>query len=168
MNRPIRRHGSHSLGRPHAPTVLPEVELQITRGRARNTVRTIGGLAYLIGAAEDNDLVLADEQFPDSHSYLLRSPLGLTLCWLGEGPEITVDALPVLSSALVPDGSRLRTGPYEFRIRISWPTPAKSAEVTNEDFPRSVTRPEIVTADPAAGLFEAMTFPFGSLETWND
>lgn len=127
MNRPIRRHGSHSVARPHTPPALPDVELQITRGRARNSVRTVTGLAYLIGAAEDNDLVLADDQFPESHSYLLRSPLGLMLCWLGEGPEITVDGQPVLSSALVPDGSRLRTGPYEFRVRVQWnasPTPA--------------------------------------------
>lgn len=139
MNRPIRRHGSHSLGRPHAPTVLPEVELQITRGRARNTVRTIGGLAYLIGEAEDNDLVLADEQFPDSHSYLLPQPAGsdALLARRRPGNHGRRSARAVVGLG-PPDGSRLRTGPYEFRIRISWPTPAKSAEVANEDFPRHV------------------------------
>ncbi|MCE9607416.1 MAG: FHA domain-containing protein [Planctomycetia bacterium] len=153
MHRPIRRHGSHSAGRSHLPTRLPTVSLEITRGRARNSVRRIEGLAYLIGSAEDNDLVLADSQFPDSHSYLLRSPLGLTLCWLGDGPEITVDAVPVLSSALVPDGARLRTGPYEFRIRLEWPTTsaaevaASTGEIGESDFPRSITRPEIVIAD---------------------
>lgn len=166
MHRPIRRHGSQSVGRSHIRTQLPNVTLEITRGRARNSVRRIEGLAYLIGSAEDNDLVLADSQFPDSHSYLLRSPLGLTLCWLGDGPEITVDAVPVLSSALVPDGARLRTGPYEFRIRIEWPqasssdVSAEATDLSETDFPRSITRPEIVIADvplSTGGLFSSPT-----------
>jgi hypothetical protein len=144
MKRPIVRHGSHSVGRPHLPAALPEVELAITRGRARNAVRPITGLAYLIGAAEDNDLVLADDQFPDSHSYLLRSPLGLTLCWLGEGPEITVDGRPVLSSTLVPDGSRLRTGPYEFRMRVKWTSSPWSSAAFDAAGPSTLTfRPTV-------------------------
>lgn len=166
MHRPIRRHGSHSVGRPQVAPRLPDITLEITRGKARNSVRRIDGLAYLIGSAEDNDLVLADSQFPDSHSYLLRSPLGLTLCWLGDGPEITVDAIPVLSSALVPDGARLRTGPYEFRIRVEWRQAAdeEAAVVQSQrdatDFPRSITRPEIVIADvplSPGGLFSSPT-----------
>jgi hypothetical protein len=122
MVRPIRRHGPHGPARPHRPAVLPSAELEITRGRARQRVRPIDGLAFLIGSADDNDLVLSDDQFPESHSYLLRSPLGLTLCWLGEGPEITINGQPVSSTALVPADARLRTGPYEFRIRLTWPT----------------------------------------------
>lgn len=165
MHRPIRRHGSQSAGRPHVAPRLPSVSLEITRGRARNSIRQIEGLAYLIGSAEDNDLVLADSQFPDSHSYLLRSPLGLTLCWLGDGPEITVDAIPVLSSALVPDGARLRTGPYEFRVRVEWnqagaTVAAAEVETGGSDFPRSITRPEIVIADiplSPGGLFSSPT-----------
>lgn len=167
MTRPIRRHGAHSFSRPHRPPVLPQVELQITRGRARNSVRSITGLAFLIGAADDNDLVLADEQFPDSHSYLLRSPLGLMLCWLGEGPEITVDAEPVLSSAAVPDGARLRTGPYEFRLRVSWPQASQSSELSEEDFPRSLTLPEVVLAEDPA-LFSGLSFPSPQIDVWND
>lgn len=134
------------------PSTLPRAELEIARGRALNLVRPIDGLAYLIGAADDNDLVLADPQFPESHSYLLRSPLGLTLCWLGDGPEITIDGAPVLSAASVPDGARLRTGPYEFRIRLSWSAEANEHETSRSregDFPRSLPRPEIVTADLA-------------------
>lgn len=122
MARPIRRHGPHGPARPHRPAVLPLAELEITRGRARQRVRPIDGLAFLIGSADDNDLVLSDDQFPESHSYLLRSPLGLTLCWLGEGPEVTINGEPVTSTALVPPDARLRTGPYEFRIRLTWPT----------------------------------------------
>jgi hypothetical protein len=138
---------------------LPHVELEITRGKARNIVRPIDGLAYLIGRAEDNDLVLADLQFPDSHSYLLRSPIGLTLCWLGEGPEITVDGQPVLSTASVPNGARLRTGPYEFRIRMTWPIAGED----DDEFPRSDAAGEVVTAD---GLpqFSSLTLPFRQVE----
>src|SRR5262245_27388819 len=144
MAYPIRRHGPHGPNPSRRGTTLPKVELEITRGRARRRIRPIDGLAFLIGAAEDNDLVLADPQFPESHSYLLRSPLGLTLCWLGEGPEITVDAAPVLSTALVPDGARLRTGPYEFRVRLVWPT---TAAAPDGDFPQSAVQSEVVTAE---------------------
>jgi hypothetical protein len=138
---------------------LPKVELEITRGRARQRVRPIDGLAFLVGAADDNDLVLADPQFPDSHSYLLRSPLGLTLCWLGEGPEITVNGAPVLSTALVPADARLRTGPYEFRIRLAWP--AVDAGDSSGNAGLLAGPHDIVTADRGAGvIFEApVTYP---------
>jgi len=148
MPRPIRRYDANTLISPRR-SALPCVELAISRGRARELVRPIEGLVYLIGAAEDNDLVLADSQFPDSHSYLLRSPLGLTLCWLGEGPEVTVDGVPALGTALVPDGSRLRTGPFEFRIRITWPTPAEAQAAAADDFPRAPHLPECITGDPS-------------------
>jgi len=136
MVRPILRHGPHGPPYPRRRTVLPRAELEITRGRARDQVRPIDGLAFLIGAADDNDLVLADPQFPESHSYLLRTPLGLTLCWLGEGPEITVDGEPVLSTSLVRTDARLRTGPYEFRVRITWP--AADADGAADDGDRSM------------------------------
>jgi hypothetical protein len=163
MPRPIRRYDSNTFVSPRR-SALPRVELEISRGRARQLVRPIEGLVYLIGAAEDNDLVLADSQFPDSHSYLLRSPLGLTLCWLGEGPEVTVDGVPALGTALLPDGSRLRTGPFEFRVRLTWPTVAEaqaSDSVDAEDFPRAPHLPESVTGElplPTAGF--PPTLPF--------
>jgi hypothetical protein len=162
MPRPIRRYDSLSAVTPRR-SALPRVELEISRGRAKQLVRPIDGLVYLIGAAEDNDLVLADPQFPDSHSYLLRSPLGLTLCWLGEGPEVTVDGVPTLGTSLVPDGSRLRTGPFEFRIRLTWPTVAESEDSDSGDFPRAPQLPETVAGElsgslPAAGF--PSTLPF--------
>jgi hypothetical protein len=123
--------------------------LEITRGRARQRLRPIDGLAYLIGAADDNDLVLADPQFPDSHSYLLRSPLGLTLCWLGEGPDVTVNGEAVLSTALVPADARLRTGPYEFRVRLTWPAEEQGDD---EGGPLLAGPHDIVTADRGAAM----------------
>ncbi len=162
MPRPIRRHGPHGPAQPHRAAILPRVDLEITRGRARQRIRPIDGLAYLIGAADDNDLVLADLQFPESHSYLLRSPIGLTLCWLGDGPEITVDGAPVLSTALVPDGARLRTGPYEFRVRLTWPV---SAAPHDGEFPRSDVQGEVVTAE-AAGTYPVFEQPTPILLGW--
>jgi hypothetical protein len=157
MPRPIRRYDSQSAVTPRR-SALPSVELEISRGRARELVRPIEGLVYLIGAAEDNDLVLADPQFPDSHSYLLRSPLGLTLCWLGEGPEVTVDGVPTLGTALVPDGSRLRTGPFEFRIRLTWPSVADSDAADSDDFSRAPNLPESVIGE-LPGSLPAARFP---------
>jgi hypothetical protein len=146
MPRPIRRYDSRTVASLRR-SPLPRVELEISRGRARELVRSVDGLVYLIGAAEDNDLVLADPQFPDSHSYLLRSPLGLSICWLGEGPEVTVDGLPVLGTSLVPDGSRLRTGPFEFRIRLTWPAPVDAEDPEGDDFPRAPHDPQRVADD---------------------
>jgi hypothetical protein len=157
MPRPIRRYDSNTFVAPRR-SALPRVELEISRGRAKQLVRQIDGLVYLIGAAEDNDLVLADSQFPDSHSYLLRSPLGLTLCWLGEGPEVTVDGVPTLGTSLVPDGSRLRTGPFEFRIRLTWPTLAEAEAAEADDFPGAPHLPESVAGAEAAGP-TAASFP---------
>jgi len=151
MPRPIRRYDSQTVTQPRR-SALPRVELEISRGRAKQLVRPIEGLVYLIGAAEDNDLVLADSQFPDSHSYLLRSPLGLTICWLGEGPEVTVDGLPVLGTSLVPDGSRLRTGPFEFRIRLTWPAVPEADPAEADDFPRSPHLPESISGEAPASL----------------
>ena len=162
MPRPIRRYDSQTVTLPRR-SALPSVDLEISRGKARELVRPIEGLVYLIGAAEDNDLVLADSQVPDSHSYLLRSPLGLTLCWLGEGPEVTVDGLPVTGISLVPDGSRLRTGPFEFRIRITWPTVAdvESESEEADDFPRAPHLPESVTGEaPLGAAGFPSTLPF--------
>ena len=159
MAYPIRRHGPHGPSPSRRGMALPKVELEITRGRARQRIRPIDGLAFLVGAADDNDLVLADPQFPDSHSYLLRSPLGLTMCWLGEGPEVTINGEPVLSTALVPADARLRMGPYEFRVRLSWPV----ADVADEANGPLLAGPhDIVTADRGAGvIFEApVPLPF--------
>lgn len=93
------------------------IELQITRGRARRKVRVMTHHAFLIGAAADCDLVLADSRFPEVHSYLLRKDDQLQLRYLGYGPEITVDG-NLVTACLLADKDRLRTGSFEFVIRI--------------------------------------------------
>jgi hypothetical protein len=117
-------HGSHSFGDPHhrsQPTELPSVELEIVRGRARNKLRPVLGRAYLIGSADDSDLVLGDPQFPAAFAYLMRDAAGVTLRWLGDGPELSVGGHAIHAASALNDQDRIRTGPFEFRVHIRRP-----------------------------------------------
>ncbi len=118
MARSYRPHDRHEPSPPHILPPVPQVELEIVRGRARRRVRPVGGPAFLIGAAADSDLVLGDVKFPEAHSYLLVSAEGVAVRWLGFGPTLSVNDRPVTDRALLADGDLLRTGPYEFRITI--------------------------------------------------
>lgn len=95
----------------------PNVWLEIRRGSARQRMRPVAGPVYLIGAAPDCDLVLADPQFPAVHAYLLIGEGRVSLRRLADGPEITVDGRPVEAVELL-NGDRLRTGPYEFHLHV--------------------------------------------------
>jgi hypothetical protein len=117
------RHDSQDLPGPHVRRGMPEVELEILCGRAQNRIRLVREPAFLIGSASDCDLVLGDPQFPEAHSYLLLSPEDVTLRWLGMGPDVMVNAEPVVRSALE-DGDLLEFGPYKFRISIRRREPA--------------------------------------------
>lgn len=110
-------HERHSLARPNYSTKLPQVELEITRGRARNRVRPMRGTTFLIGSGSECDLVLGDPQFQDLHGYLLIGTQGLVIRHLGFEPELTVDGRPV-RKALLWNQARIRTGPFEFRVHI--------------------------------------------------
>jgi predicted component of type VI protein secretion system len=126
-------HDRQKLSGPHIRQTLPDVSLEILRGRARQRVRVVAGPAFLIGSAGDSDLVLGDPQFPEAHCYLLLSPEDVALRWLGIGPEVFVNDRPVRKTRLA-DGDVLRTGTYEFRVgidrrmatpRLSRPQPAR-------------------------------------------
>jgi pSer/pThr/pTyr-binding forkhead associated (FHA) protein len=91
--------------------------LEITRGRARRRLREVRVAAFLIGAAKDCDLVLADPRFPDVHAYLVRHPDGVALRYLGSKPVLTVNGR-LLRHARLADGDRIETGGYEFTVRI--------------------------------------------------
>jgi len=110
-------HDRQSLARPNDQIRLPQIELEITRGRVRNRVRVMRGTTFLIGSGHDCDLVLGDPQFEELHSYLIWGSQGLVLRHLGFAPEITVDGRPVRKIVLR-SGARIRTGPFEFRVRI--------------------------------------------------
>jgi pSer/pThr/pTyr-binding forkhead associated (FHA) protein len=96
---------------------LPRVTVEITRGRARVTIREVHVSAYLIGGAEDCDLILADPRFPDVHAYILRHHDGVTLRYLGSKPALTVNNRLMRTTELF-DGDCIATGPYEFTIHI--------------------------------------------------
>ena len=121
MPQPPKTHDPHSARGPHALQNLPRVELEIVRGTAHQRTRRVSGPAFLIGRAHDNDLVLGDSQFPEAHSYILLGPQGVTIKYMGSGPELTVNGRVVGSSALC-DGDTIGTGPYEFLVRVS-PSP---------------------------------------------
>ena len=110
-------HDRHSLARPNYLTKLPQVELEIIRGRARNRVRQMRGTTFLIGSGNECDLVLGDPQFEEVHGYLLLGTQGLVLRHLGFEPQLTVDGRPVRKTLLW-NQARIRTGPFEFRVHI--------------------------------------------------
>lgn len=102
------------------PVHLPVVELEITRGQARRRVRKVEVPVFLIGTADDCDLVLGDPQFPEVHSYLFLSAEGVWIRRLGSEPAISVEGRLVKSAQLC-DGDHMRMGAYEFRVSIGSP-----------------------------------------------
>jgi len=113
---------SETLVRPMQPDrqgscVAQDVELVITRGIARQRVRSVVSPVFMIGTAADCDLVLGDERFAEVHAYLLVGQGPILLRWLGIDPEITVNGSRIDHVSLR-DMDRIRTGPYEFLVRI--------------------------------------------------
>jgi pSer/pThr/pTyr-binding forkhead associated (FHA) protein len=139
MHKPSSPHDRRHQSGPHFPSSLPQVRLEIRRGKARNLVRDVSGPVYLIGRARDCDLVLGDEQFPEAYAYVFISDSAVTLRRLGEGPDLTVNGR-VVRNVQLHDGDRIRTGPFEFHVRIVWPL---CAEDSRADRPRGRRRPEL-------------------------
>lgn len=96
---------------------LPNVTLEIRRGRARHTLRPVVGPVFLIGTASDCDLVLGDDRFPDVHTYLYVRPDEVKLRHLDVAPEVGVNGR-IVRETLLQDGDMIRTGAYEFRVLI--------------------------------------------------
>ncbi len=117
MQYPLYRHDRHSIPRPQGPSDLPLVELEIVRGRARQKVRRAPRSVFLIGGGHYCDLVLSDPRFAEVHCYLLLDPAGVSIRHLGGGPDLWIDDVPVRAARLS-NGSKIRTGPYEFAVRI--------------------------------------------------
>ena len=82
-------------------------------------VRPVGGPAFSDrGRPAIPTWCWATRKFPEAHSYLLVSAEGVAVRWLGFGPTLSVNGQQVIDRALLSDGDRLETGPYEFRISI--------------------------------------------------
>ncbi len=93
------------------------VELEIVRGRARETHRPVEVPAFLIGASRDCDLVLAAPRFPDVYAYLIVHAGGVSVRHLGLAPNLYVNGV-LAANAELADGDRLAVDPYEFVIHI--------------------------------------------------
>jgi predicted component of type VI protein secretion system len=109
------------------------VELEILRGRARNKLRRVEVPVFLIGSARDCDLVLADADFPDVHTYLYVNRGGVSVRRITEAPLLAVDGREVQSAVIV-DGQRLQVGRYEFEVRIDRPTARRDSSDDEERF----------------------------------
>jgi hypothetical protein len=93
------------------------IELEIVRGHARRRRRPVCVPAYLIGRADDCDLVVGDDRFPHAYAYLLVRGKQLLLRHLGFAPQLCVNGVPVTQLPLS-DGDSIEAGPYEFRVHI--------------------------------------------------
>ena len=122
MQPPFDRHDRHHSPGPHFCTLAPGLELEITRGLARHRIRPVQVRIFLIGTAGDCDLVLGDTQFPHLHAYILRTPRNASICWLRQGPEVLVNNQAVSDLTWLADGDVITTGPYEFKVHLTWPS----------------------------------------------
>jgi predicted component of type VI protein secretion system len=128
-------------------TDLPQVELEIIRGRARQRRRRIEVPVFLIGSAPDCDLVLADNSFPEVHTYIYVNKQGVSVRRLGEGPELRVNGNSVQTARLV-EGERLQLGSYEFAVHVALPPDGDIAD----DEPSSFTAETELLSAPPAGV----------------
>jgi predicted component of type VI protein secretion system len=93
------------------------VELEILRGHARQRRRPVNVPVYLIGTAEDCDLVLGDPAIPEVHTYLYLRAEGVTIRTLGAAPKLKLEGIEV-ETARLRDGDRFAIGPFAFRVHI--------------------------------------------------
>ncbi|NIL98576.1 MAG: hypothetical protein GTO53_11705 [Planctomycetales bacterium] len=122
----LKSHDRHSTPHPHFLPKFPTVQLEITRGRARDRLRPVHGRTFFIGSGPDCDLVLGDDHFPELHSYLLLTPEAIVIRHLGHQPALRVDGR-LHSRATLTDQARIQIGPYEFMIHITGGQPADTA-----------------------------------------
>ena len=124
MNAPILRIDRQSLPSPHILPAGTQVSLQITRGRVQQRVRLVRGRVFLIGAANDCDLVLGDLQFPEAYAYLFVNGSQVTIRRLGSGPELFVCGQSAQQAELF-HGDLIAFGPFELMVRIDDPRPTR-------------------------------------------
>ena len=117
MHYRLSNHDRQNPDGPHFLAKPPKVQLEILCGRANFKMRSVDVPVYLIGTALDCDLVLGDRQFPEAHSYLIMGSEGLSLRYLGVGPEVLVNGQRIETVELC-DGDSIEMGDYEFIIHI--------------------------------------------------
>lgn len=93
--------------------------LEIRRGRARNLHRSVLEPVFVVGANEECDMVLGDQQFAPIHFYLLQRDGRATIRKVGFRPDISVNGSEIDGTAVIQDGDRIRTGPFEFLVKAA-------------------------------------------------
>jgi hypothetical protein len=149
MEAPILRIDRHSLPVPHGLPAAARVAFEITRGRVSERLRPIAGKVFLIGTANDCDLVLGDLTFPETYAYVFVSGTELTIRWLG-GPELRVCGEAVTTAELF-HGDLVEFGPFELRVVIQ-PGPRHRDDPDDETILSFPTLRE--TADRAGAIDE--------------
>ncbi len=96
----------------------PQVQLEITRGRARHKMRKVNSPVFLIGSDAECDLVLGDPTFASVHLYLFVREDSIFLRAIQSTPEVRVNNA-LFRAGEIYDGSRIAMGGYEFRIHVS-------------------------------------------------
>jgi hypothetical protein len=132
MDAPILRFDRHNQPNPHILPVGPRVSLEITRGLVKQRVRHVRGRVFLIGTANDCDLVLGDLTFPEAYAYLFVQETNVTIRRLGTGPELVVCGETVESAELF-HGDVLSLGPFELRVVIDEPTTSRQTAARTSD-----------------------------------
>lgn len=117
MDSQISRIDQKSQPAPHFLPQLPRAQLEILRGKASRRLREVSPPVFLVGAAQDCDLVLGDRAFPEAYAYLYVTTRGVSLRHLGDGPALYVNG-ELTESALLADGDLLELGPYEFQVHV--------------------------------------------------
>lgn len=111
------RDNRQGLRGPHFSVPVTRVSLEILRGSAMQRLRPVKPPVFLIGSAADCDLVLGDRTFPEVHTYIYVTSVGISVRHIGEGSPLLINGLKVETARLV-DGDCLQMGPYEFVVRV--------------------------------------------------
>ncbi|MEX2173449.1 MAG: FHA domain-containing protein [Pirellulaceae bacterium] len=120
MDVPILRFDRHSLPKPHSLPAAARVSLEITRGRVRQRTRQIASRVFLIGSANDCDLVLGDLQFPEAYAYVFVDGSDVSIRRLGSGPVLVVCDEELETSELF-HGDLIEMGPFAMQVVIDHP-----------------------------------------------
>jgi hypothetical protein len=137
----LKRQDRNITSDPSTRDPLPNVQIRILTGRARNRIREVRNTAYFIGTNRDCDMVLGDDRFPAVYAFLLICREGVIIRHLGQGPRLQVDGAAV-RRAVVTGESRVSAGPFDFAVCVQAGTPlaAERLRVHVGDSPRREQR----------------------------
>jgi len=132
---------------PHYLPQVPQVGLEIVRGKASRRIREVNPPVFLIGTAEDCDLVLGDLRFPEAFAYIYVTVRGVSVRHLGDGPELYVNG-ELTETALLEDGDILEMGAYEFQAHIQERVP-RGREQTERGWEEGLRETDFLGLDAA-------------------